>query len=217
MNKSKLTIAEFLYQCRLRIINSIEDDSVQQHVSKMGYTLERLEHGRILLITSIQLCEKFDKEYGEVRSAFDQRDSAQDEADHLYNGFFTVARVAFKKNMAASITLKLNERAPRTHSAWLNRTRSFYKNLLANEKWMLAMAEFNLSEEQLTEGLKQVEKVESYVDVIMREKGDAQNATKERDAKLEELSEWINDYESIARIALKEQAQLLEKLGIIVK
>ena len=82
---------------------------------------------------------------------------------------------------------------------------------------MLALAEYNITEEQLKNGLIHIEMVENYADVIMREKGDVQNATKERDAKLEELSEWINDYELIAKIALKAQPQLLKKLGIVVK
>ena len=82
---------------------------------------------------------------------------------------------------------------------------------------MLALAEYNITEEQLKNGLIHIEMVENYADVIMCEKGDVQNATKERDAKLEELSEWINDYELIAKIALKAQPQLLKKLGIVVK
>ena len=69
----------------------------------------------------------------------------------------------------------------------------------------------------MQEGLGMIKAVESYAEVIMREKGDAQNATKARDTKLDSLNEWINDYESIARIALSDKPQLMEKLGIVVK
>ena len=53
--------------------------------------------------------------------------------------------------------------------------------------------------------------------MILREKGDAQQATLIRDNKIDVLSEWVRDYETIAKIALMDQPQLLEKLGMIIK
>ena len=217
MNMTRMTIAEFMYQCRLRIVNSIEDQNIQQATVQLGYTPERLEEGRALLDASTALCERYDKEYGEVTAAFDQRNKEKEAADEQFKIYLTVAKVALKNNQAALTTLQLNQRMPRTFSGWLNKTRGFYNNLLNNPEWMTEMAKFNTTEAQLKQGLDTVKKVEGFAEVIMREKGDAQNATKERDAKLEELNEWINDYESIAKIALMAQPQLLEKLGIVVK
>ncbi|MBK3515733.1 hypothetical protein [Carboxylicivirga marina] len=217
MNRSKLTIAEFLFQCGLRINNSLNDSKVQEAVSVFGYTAERLEAGRNILDASNALNETFVKEYGELDAAYEQRNEAKDLANFKFQGHLAVARIVFKSNPSASTALALNKPLPRTNSEWFTRSRAFYNNLLSNAEWLAAMADYNAGEEMLKSVLADIQGVENYSDVIMREKGDAQNATKERDAKLEELNEWVNDYESIAKIALNEKPQLLEKLGIVVK
>lgn len=217
MNMSKLTVAEFLYQCRLRIKNSIEDQSIQSAVAPMGYTTERLETGDVLLDESEQLCDSFEKEHGEVAQAFANRNKEQEKADKTYRIHLAIAVIVFKNNNAAQAALLLAGRRASTLSGWIRQCNSFYNNLLSNPEWLAQMSTYNIDEEALKAAKQLVANVANFADVIMREKGEAQNATKLRDAKLELLAEWVNDYESIARLALADQPQLLEKLGIVVK
>jgi len=217
MNRTKLSVAEFLHQCRLRVINSLEDDAIQEAVELLGYTPERLETGKVLLDESTQLSDTFTREHGEVEAAFARRDAEREKANATYRKHLTIARIVFKKDRGAQTSLQLNGRVATTLSGWLKQTKSFYNNLMGHESWMGLMAGYNITTEMLTQGRQEILNVENYADVIMREKGDAQNATQERDQKLEELAEWINDYESVARVALADTPQLLEKLGIVVK
>jgi hypothetical protein len=49
-----------------------------------------------------------------------------------------------------------------------------------------------------------------------RERGEAQEATQVRDAKMDELDQWTADYKAIAQVALSDSPQQLEQLGWIV-
>ena len=79
------------------------------------------------------------------------------------------------------------------------------------------MAKYNVTKKELDAAGLKIEEVSTLDEVVGQEMGDAQNATKQRDIKLDELNVWINEFEKVAKIALKDQPQLLEKLGIVVK
>jgi hypothetical protein len=217
MNKSKMSTSDLLYQCSLRINNSINDSAILSAVSQFGYIEEKLNVGKDLLNEAEQLVQLFDKEYGDVDEAFAQRNAQQEKASAIFIKPFKVAKIAFKNDAAAQVALQLSGRRAVRFSKWLTQTKSFYNNLLANAQWLEVMAGYGITAEALTAGLEEVTEVESLNEVVMREKGDAQSATVARDNKLEELYEWVSDYEEIAKIALMDNEQLLEKLGIVVK
>ncbi len=49
-----------------------------------------------------------------------------------------------------------------------------------------------------------------------KERGEAQEATLLRDAKLDELDQWVSDYKKIAQVAVSDSPQQLEQLGWVV-
>ena len=61
-----------------------------------------------------------------------------------------------------------------------------------------------------------VENVATLSEVQDKERGEAQEATKIRDAKLDQLDQWLADYKAIAEIALSASPQQLEQLGWVV-
>src|SRR5207247_6176027 len=48
-------------------------------------------------------------------------------------------------------------------------------------------------------------------------KGAAQQATREQEAALQAVSDWVGQYTRIAKVALRDKKHLLEKLGIGVR
>ena len=50
-----------------------------------------------------------------------------------------------------------------------------------------------------------------------KEIGEAQEATEVRDKTLDKLAQWISDFRAVAKVALEENPQQLEKLGILAR
>ena len=51
----------------------------------------------------------------------------------------------------------------------------------------------------------------------LKEKGESEAATEEKDIALATMEKWMNKFYAVAKIAMEDKPQLLEALGIIVK
>ena len=65
--------------------------------------------------------------------------------------------------------------------------------------------------------LDAIAEAEKAYTVYQNEKGESQQATKNKDKAFEALEKWVREFFSIAKIALEDQPQLLESLTLIVK
>ena len=57
--------------------------------------------------------------------------------------------------------------------------------------------------------------METKLNEQLREKGEAQHTTQQRDKAFDALQDWMGDFVGISRIALESKPQYLEMLGIV--
>lgn len=217
MDFNKLTNEEFLYQCDLRIKGVKNNEDIQTALAKRGYTPEKMLEGEALLDNANTMSDVFVKEHGDVDAAFAARNAEKEKANGNFEDYVGLAQVALKKDVAAVSTLALYARKPTTLSGWIRQTTSFYNNMIKNPDWLTEMAKKGVSKEMFDAGLADTKHVAAYADAIMGEKGGAQQSTINRDNAFELLSDWVDELEKVAVIALKKTPQLLEKMGIVVK
>jgi hypothetical protein len=157
------------------------------------------------------------KKYGSQYGATGVQDKFLDATYARYMVIVKVSRVAFKGQIDVLTSLGVVGERPRSLSGWLRSARILYSNLLEMPDALQVIAGFGYTAERLQEELHAVEEVERLHVKQLSEKSAAQQSTQQRDEALDELCNWFSDFRAIARIALYDDPQLLEALGITAK
>ncbi|MGD1863446.1 MAG: hypothetical protein ACFB0D_02720 [Phormidesmis sp.] len=209
------SIDTFLSGARLAIDNSLNNPQILTAVKDFGYDTKRLNQGKALYnaLAAAQL-EK-SSESGEQISASEAVQAQWETAKKSYLRLVKVARVALKKEGGAISQLALSGKRKESLSGWLSQANQFYQNALSSPAILKALKEFGITDKKLTAGLQEIKAVETANLAQEKEKGEAQAATQKRDAALDAMQDWLSDYRAIAKVALEEEPQLLEGLGVL--
>ena len=205
-------IDEYLTRTGVAIGNAREVPAILAALEVYGYDDAVLRQGQDLLDAASALHSAQRKEYAEQYGATAAFNEGQAKADRLYTQHRKIAGIAFKNDLTRMGTFELDQAKKKSYSGWLTQARHFYTNLLADADAIAALGRFRITQEQLEEGYALVEQTEALVKAQKKETSEAQKATKDRDAALDELHEWMSEFKAIAKIALADDAQLLEAL-----
>lgn len=214
MNNS-YSIDGLLYDAQVAIDNALTNEQILAALSNFGYTAERIQQGKALYTKALNAQTTQQMEAGEQKSATAELEANRAVAHTTYMRFVKIARVAFKRNAGIATQLDLGGDRKRSLAGWLAQANQFYTNALANPAVLEGLGNFGITQKKLQAGLAEVNAVETSNLTQEKEKGDAQAATQTRDKALDALQEWLSDYLAIAKVALEDNPQLLEALGVL--
>ncbi len=217
MSNKNATFAEKLLSAQVTIDNAIADVEIKTLLADYGYDDVRLAAGKTLLDTTNQLQQIQQKEYGDQFEATNALNAVWSSAKSDYMRFIKISRIALRGELAISQKLYLNGSRKESLSGWIAQAKQFYLNALLDSTVITKLSYYGITEAKLEAGKALLEETEAKNASQEKEKGEAQQSTKERDKVADNLFEWLADLIVIARIALEEKPQLLEKLGIYVE
>jgi anion-transporting ArsA/GET3 family ATPase len=217
MSNGKSPIDEFLLSAQVMIENSLSDPEVKAALAVYGYTEEKLTAGKTLYNEAAALQNAQKKEYGEQIAATTELNEIWETADQHYMKALKIARVAFQEKIKADRATMLYGSRKRSLSGWLEQTQAFYANILSDSDFMNALSQYGYSQEKLEQESSLLNDVAAKIFQQKKEMGEAQAATQTRDKKIDELAQWLSDLRAVAKVALAEDPQQLEKLGILAR
>ena len=214
MKFSNQSIDSKLAAAQLALANAAQNTEIGALLTGFGYDAARVAVGQALYETALSAQVAQKQEYGEQYAATYEFDAAWKTANQTYTQLVKIARVAFKGNPNAATALGISGKRKPSYSGWLDQAQQFYLSALENPDFQAALAQFGVTLEKLQAGKFLVEAVTAAKQSKEIETGEAQQATKIRDAALDGLDDWMSDFVAIARIALA-GTQLSEALGIL--
>lgn len=206
-------IDSYLQQVRLAIQNGQSPD-IAAALAVYGYDAAKTSAGTPLLANAEAMQAAQKKEYSEQHAATTALGEAWKAADKTYGIHRKLAKLALRDDPDGQKALMLHEPKAQTLDPWLGQAGVFYKNLLESADLLAAMAVYNITDLMLTAARDAVVQVAVLNGDQEREKSEAQRATKSRDAALDALDVWYNEFRTLARIALEDDPQRLEALGL---
>lgn len=206
-----------LLKAETAITNVKTVPALSEALRALGYTPERLAEGEKLLAAAKSLDAVQKKEYGEQYQATEQQNAQREKLNTVYIMHLQLARIAFAEDAAAFTGLQLGGTRKESLSGSIAQMATFYTNLLANNAWQQSLAKFNIQKQQLDAAQQELQKLQAAYSSQMKETGEAQKATQKRDEAVDALQAWFGPFVKVARIALGNNPQMLEMLGVTAR
>ena len=215
--KRTLSEAEVLEQYRVSFENVEKQSEIATIMAEFGYDETLLTEGKTLLT--------------KTRAAFDFNKKEDDETSEAYKNFTTLkenlattytlhrkkAKVIFRKESTTLNKLSLSGSLPTAYIKWLETVKKFYAVASADSDIQSKLVRLKITTEELNGTIELITNLELARAEYLREKGESQDATKQKDKAFGEIDDWMSEFYAVAKIALEDNPQLLESLGKFVR
>ena len=207
------TYAELMKGHRTLIWNSY-DPKVAPLLAQEGANTEFLDRGKALFEAVIALQDSQETEYEERADASLAWQTGWDDEYEAFMELRSLMKSFVVNNAALADKLQLKGTVSRKKMEFIRTAQSVYKAALRHVADLEDLGATRLNEGEFGERLSMVEALLDLKDAYESEKSDAQHATKARNQKYRELHQYSKQLKALALVALKEEPQLRERLGL---
>lgn len=204
LEKSRMAIQNAEHPQIAPLLDEFSIDAIERGKGLSHYTIARTAYDNNRI------------EHDEESAAYSDFDTAMNAVKSRYTKDKKRAKVAFKRDAQSKAKLRIDTSLPDAYLPRIDTIATFYKELASSPEMLAKMARLKFNETDLTDGQKAVEEVEAKRSAYLIERGEAQEATVEKDKALEALHFWMDDFLDVAELALEEHPQLMEIMGIVV-
>ena len=194
------------------LTNALDVPELQSRVALYGYTPDKLNQMLTQRQQAFDLYLAQKTEYSEQHAATAAFEQAWKTAHETYMRLVRLGRILFRDDHAVFVKLTLNEERKRTFSGWLAQANTFFSNLLSDQNALAKYDQYNTPPTAINAAKVLVDVAEQANIIQAKETGEAQQATRERDGKMDALDSAMSEFYALAELACEDAPELLEML-----
>jgi hypothetical protein len=216
-NSKKRTESATLERYRVALENVEKQPEIASIMAEFGYDAAMIEEGKNLFTLTRQAYDENMQEDDETSEAYDDFSDKRHQLEDTYSLHRKKAKVLFRKNLETLERLDLDGSLPRAYIPWLETVQKFYSEVRADNELQTKLQRLRVTPEELTQASTLINELKAARAKYLMEKGESQDATTEKDARFNELDDWMREFYAVARIAMEDNIQLMEALGVVVR
>lgn len=209
----KNTITAEMAAAQLAIENALENAIIKKKLAIVGYDQKSLLVGKALREAVYLLYSAQKDKYAEKYEGSDALRTQFADVQARYRQHVKRARLAFEGQRGLREQLQINGKRKTDTVGQLDQIYAFYSKI---EQHLEIITRYDVKVEELVQTRAMVEALQASRRKRVARRGEAQHATLQRDKKRRELRDWMAQFKKAARLALHDDPQLLEVLGIPV-
>lgn len=214
--KTKSELSE-LERYRVGLANAVAQPKISKNMALYGYTADKIAEGQQIFDHTMVVFNANKTEDDETSEASKQFKNELADIENNYRSDRRKARILFRDEPILLKRLGIVGNVPETYLNLMHTCKTFYTVALADSAISDRLAVLNTPLEHLSTMQNKLIQIENTRIIFLREMGESQEATKAKDKAIADLEWWMRDFYAVARIAMEDEPQLLEALGIFVK
>lgn len=207
-----------LIQIGTTIFHTLETrKDIADLLAEYGYDEAKISEGKTLYHQATASQESNRKETNEEIEAHQVFDNLFKALVETYKAHRKRAKVVFKDQPATLKILALTGTMPLRILSVLQEIEILYTELDKDESLKNALKIMKITPEDITAQLSKLAEVRTAYAKYTAEKGESQQATKDKNQAFGAFEKWVRNFHNLAKIALEDQPQLLESLGKFIR
>ncbi len=202
------------YERKRALEMAVSDPDLSAFAGQYGFTAERLNGAIVQADALWGLAENQMSKRETQLEATRRFNEAWSACREITRDIIDAAKLAFRYDRAVYNALKLGGARPNAFSEWVAANTYLYSQLLGDPVLQEALANYNTPLEKIQLGRQQLQ--DAIAADRVKEDGiaEAQRATERKIKANKEFAGFVTKFFKVMRIALEDEPQLLEKLGI---
>jgi len=217
MSNLKTTEADYLAQVEMALTNCQTKEEIATILAEFAYDAEKIAEGKAIYNETVSIWKQNQIEADEQSQAYAVFSSLYEKLDGEYGSLKKRAKIIFRKDEEVLKQLGLKGSKPRTQAKFIVACEKIFEELQKDNALLKKLAPMKVNGKVINDGLKLITEVKEARFNFHTEKSENEQATINKDQAITKLDDWMDDFYAVAKIALEDEPQFLEALGIKVR